>query len=209
MANKSFIRAASIGLLTVCLNVDAALLSEDWKTSGDNLITYDNVSGLRWLDLTETYSLAFTEVSGQFGSGADFEGFRYATNAEVIDLWTNFSIDLSFGAPTSTAGYESNVQTAAELLGNTWNLYAFWDYPFGVSGITANTTGSGHDALGAYLSEWGGTIETVGTTTIDDSLPGIAPYGSYLVMASPVPVPAAVWLFASGLIGLIGVARRK
>ena len=27
--------------------------------------------------------------------------------------------------------------------------------------------------------------------------------------ASPVPVPAAVWLFSSGLLGLIGVARRK
>ena len=26
---------------------------------------------------------------------------------------------------------------------------------------------------------------------------------------TPVPVPAAVWLFGSGLIGLIGVARRK
>jgi hypothetical protein len=27
--------------------------------------------------------------------------------------------------------------------------------------------------------------------------------------ASPVPVPAAAWLFGSGLIGLVGVARRK
>lgn len=27
--------------------------------------------------------------------------------------------------------------------------------------------------------------------------------------SSPVPVPAAVWLFGSGLIGLVGVARRK
>ena len=27
--------------------------------------------------------------------------------------------------------------------------------------------------------------------------------------ASPVPVPAAVWLFGSGLIGLVGFARRK
>lgn len=27
--------------------------------------------------------------------------------------------------------------------------------------------------------------------------------------ASPVPIPSAVWLFGSGLIGLIGVARRK
>ena len=30
-----------------------------------------------------------------------------------------------------------------------------------------------------------------------------------LVAVSAVPVPAAVWLFASGLIGLVGVARTK
>lgn len=29
------------------------------------------------------------------------------------------------------------------------------------------------------------------------------------VAPAPVPVPAAVWLFGSGLIGLIGLARRK
>lgn len=31
----------------------------------------------------------------------------------------------------------------------------------------------------------------------------------YELVATTVPVPAAVWLFGSGLIGLIGVARRK
>ena len=30
-----------------------------------------------------------------------------------------------------------------------------------------------------------------------------------LVPASPVPLPTAVWLFLSGLLGLVGVARRK
>ena len=29
------------------------------------------------------------------------------------------------------------------------------------------------------------------------------------VNISPIPVPAAVWLFGSGLVGLIGIARRK
>ena len=29
------------------------------------------------------------------------------------------------------------------------------------------------------------------------------------VIVNPVPIPAAVWLFGSGLIGLIGLARRK
>ena len=32
---------------------------------------------------------------------------------------------------------------------------------------------------------------------------------NFSVTTSPVPVPAAVWLFGSGLLGLIGVARRK
>ena len=31
----------------------------------------------------------------------------------------------------------------------------------------------------------------------------------YSMSVAAVPVPAAVWLFGSGLIGLIGVARRK
>jgi len=33
--------------------------------------------------------------------------------------------------------------------------------------------------------------------------------GSYLVSSTTVPLPAAVWLFGSGLLGLIGIARRK
>jgi len=33
--------------------------------------------------------------------------------------------------------------------------------------------------------------------------------GAYPASMAPVPVPAAVWLFGSGLIGLVGVARRK
>ena len=39
----------------------------------------------------------------------------------------------------------------------------------------------------------------------------IDPFGDYqlVITTSAVPVPAAVWLFGSGLIGLIGLARRK
>jgi len=33
--------------------------------------------------------------------------------------------------------------------------------------------------------------------------------GEIVPVAPPVPVPAAVWLFGSGLLGLVGVARRK
>ena len=33
--------------------------------------------------------------------------------------------------------------------------------------------------------------------------------GQYGIEISKVPVPAAIWLFGSGLLGLVGIARRK
>ena len=38
--------------------------------------------------------------------------------------------------------------------------------------------------------------------------PGIMEY-TYAIEVSPVPLPAAIWMFGTGLIGLIGIARRK
>ena len=38
---------------------------------------------------------------------------------------------------------------------------------------------------------------------------GNSEVGIYMVRTSAVPIPAAVWLFGSGLIGLVGMARRK
>ena len=207
MRIKSIVGAACICLPAVSFNASAAVVNADWKTSGDNLLTHDMVSGLQWLDLTETYGLTYSFVSGEFGTGGQFEGFRYATNAEVQNLWSNWSIDLSAGAPTS-ASTDPNVEIAASFLGNTWNIYASWDYPFGASGITANSNVTGHNAMGAYQSEWGVVYETDGNITVSDTLSNIQPYGSYLVLASPVPVPAAAWLFGSVLIGIVEIRRK-
>lgn len=72
-----------------------------------------------------------------------------------------------------------------------------------------------------------GTLPTVGQVwhlvSVDgdgDNIPGIqmAPGGPFeyfqgnfngMVAPAAIPVPAAVWLFGSGLLGLVGVARRK
>ena len=58
-----------------------------------------------------------------------------------------------------------------------------------------------------------GCFESVSCRAFQKEIDGIcgAEYGFPCVwgVAQVVPVPSAVWLFGSGLIGLIGVARRK
>ncbi len=41
-----------------------------------------------------------------------------------------------------------------------------------------------------------------------DTIPGTAG-GDFAQYVAPVPIPAAAWLFGSGLLGLVGIARRK
>jgi hypothetical protein len=44
---------------------------------------------------------------------------------------------------------------------------------------------------------------------LDNGNHDIGKFDNVVVMADPIPVPPAVWLFGSGLLGLLGVARRK
>lgn len=62
-------------------------------------------------------------------------------------------------------------------------------------------TGTYDDVTGAYEMSWTKTL-TQGHVGEDLTL-------TFAGQASVVPVPAAAWLFGSGLIGLAGVARRK
>ena len=49
-----------------------------------------------------------------------------------------------------------------------------------------------------------------GLPMIDGAFPGFSANFDFVApAAAPIPVPAAVWLFGSGLMGLVGVARRR
>jgi hypothetical protein len=101
-------------------NTCAALVSVDLNGPGDNLLTQDTISGLVWLDLTQTTNQSFNSVFAQLGSGGTFEGFRYATLAEVAGLWQNAGIDTSSlpGGAFTSANYTPIL--------NLQNLIGFW-----------------------------------------------------------------------------------
>ncbi len=207
---RSFNRFILISLALLGLSVSSAnakLTSGNDISFGRDSITIDSVSGLEWLDLTHTLLTTFNYVSGQFGAGKEYDGWRHATEDEVDAFWSS-------GGSTGTAG--PWVADVIDLWGftvcyvNCTNEYARF--------ITGEPAGAG--------SHWGGSLAGIalmqghGTRyeahasmwpVIDTA--GLDDLGHALVRdpnaVSVVPVPAAIWLFGTALIGLVGYGKRK
>jgi len=106
----------------------------------------------------------------------------------------------------------------AIAVGATWTATGSYSVGLipGVSGSTellsllASPQG---DIYNGFAGTPGNSLGAFTATSVSDatfgSLVGSA-FGDFtFAAASPVPVPAAVWLFGSGMLGLIGIARRK
>lgn len=86
---------------------------------------------------------------------------------------------------------------------------------------TTDISGTYNNGTGIASFTWDGVYGHAYSLSYRATVPqadpsgfGGVPYGLELrgvvnAAAAPVPVPAAVWLFGSGLLGLVGVARRK
>ena len=111
---------------------------------------------------------------------------RYSEGSSPANL-PSYSPTASFSADNHP-GAKWGIQ-AGESLGITFDL---------LSGVTFADTlaalDTGHLVIGIHAKGLGAGL--------DDN------YSESLIN-NPVPVPAAVWLFGSGLLGLVGLARRN
>jgi hypothetical protein len=118
---------------------------------------------------------------GQIGAtGSTLETGTASTSGDGI--WGTAN-----GTPGNQNWYGATPNTTGVLIGATQSLY----------GLTGNGKSGGSAlsyALGTVMLSSNGnlTISTTGTGT-----------------APPVPLPAALWVFGSGLMGLFGVGRRR
>jgi len=119
-----------------------------------------------------------------------------------IDLFTYFSPSGKDGETASLSGLSGPNIDLNTMTADMTSMFANWnsngDYvgEYNIGGIASITNLDEYN----YELVWG-SIQTSG------------PYQGLTVnmtmQVSPVPLPAAVWLFGSGLIGLTGFARRK
>ncbi len=187
-----------MGIKSISLAAMALVVSSGVNAAIMDLgnITRDTTSGRDWLDLTETTNTSFNQMLLEIGVGGQFAGWTIASYSDVEELFDN-------------AGGDGNYPGTQTVLAS--NLLPLW----GVTGHTTDKTWfnvsdigtqPGASTSGAVLG-LDGTLSYYGNFAgVDSVFPGV---GTALYKVSSVPVPAAAWLFGSGLIGLVGVARRK
>jgi len=165
-----------------------------------------------------------TTTSGSY-FGVDFSGNEVIEQGERFAM-TSAGVGLTLGAPQAVGEIDQGADVAANL----------WRH-FTTQGLTVNSTLGNTASLDmtGWTVDWNGGNIPWGTgsyatvtcgidCSIGDSfvLHYAAPnpnsgaiYGLYYelhlegTIASAVPVPAAVWLFGSGLIGLFGFSKKR
>ena len=179
------------------------------------------------------YEFDSTEV-GAFGPGP-YGSVTLTQNADDVDVTVDLRSDLNFvntGGPHAVFSFNATGVLVSDITNVLFNGVANPVYSIATSGINTPfgtfdflldcTTGCSNGAPGQQSDPLTFTV----LNALETDLVGLSSGGTDAYFAADVicvtgdcfgatgaigavPVPAAVWLFGSGLIGLVGFARRK
>jgi hypothetical protein len=222
----------------VLANSDAAGLIDPWgyQTPITATLTFDTATGIGSSNI-QTATLSFFGLTGYFHD-ADFTQ-QLGTNlldGTILADWgpnSNMISRIQWDATGMINAIDYGLQAGDKISGTTLYRDFNHDGQYDASEIIVSDLGSAipytdsgllvYDYEYGYESLWypnqgpapmAATVNTIGL--IDGPFPGMIPYldiGSgnsmYVTSVQAVPLPAAVWLFGSGLLGLMALARRR
>jgi hypothetical protein len=165
-------------------------------------------------------STANASIIGQFnvietdnpshGSGETFSG----TGAAILD--DSGVLTANMHVVNSSGSFFVDTTQELQFLGN-WDGETFNVLGGSVDIFTCTTnanvcsenlpTGPRYDNFSGQLNQSGGIIINFGLIPGSPDLKTL--FATYTFTPTTVPTPAAAWLFGSGLVGLIGITRKK
>ena len=206
---------------------DGILIQSVSVTLGDNTL-FDTASGGFAVDPTDPILALDTNISiAHFDDSDPLGVLRDATGSgslyDVTSTW-NTSTGGSTGYSGVLSSDVTDGATTALFNFNNFNPNEAWGFNVDYDSRDGNEDAVGADMNNAlvevtfldptsglsYLLEsqygtFNGNKRSFPTDFLDNDGNNVGPTES----VSTVPVPAAAWLFGSGLIGLVGIARRK
>lgn len=180
-----------------------------------NEIHYDNAS-------TDTGE--FVEIAGT--AGTDLSGWTVALyNGANGALYDTINLSGVIDSDGALAFFQAGIQNGAPdglaLVDDLGGLVQFLSYEGAFTAIGGPADGLASTDIGVSESSTtpvGQSLQLTGTGSAYSDFtwagpatatPGAPNLNQTLDVGGVVPVPAAVWLFGSGLLGLIGVAGRR
>lgn len=170
--------------------------------------TTDTESGLDWLDVTGTTNQSINYVLSQLGPGGIYEGWHYATIAEVEDFWTH----------AGGSGVYDNTWSV-ENQGLYASLSPLWGSTFGTltDGYVSAALADPINPISTYVHlasivDWSyyeesATMDRVSTfwhMRVDLEYVN----QGHALIRSTVPEPSTLSLLALGLVGITFIRRR-
>jgi hypothetical protein len=144
-------------------------------------------------------SSTYQAISGPVANADTFGNANSPFVAIVAPPSNALNLDSSYKSPDATGN--------GQLL-LTWDNPGFNVTDISVWTIEGTTIADNFSLLAESNSNPSPTFGIFSVSPISLTDPNPTP-SNWVTGPSPVPVPAAVWLFGTGLIGLIGFARRK
>lgn len=144
------------------------------------------------------------------GPGTTIQAFVYRNvgfiDASDVGTTIEFSFDAKLGNLEAPAQAEAFIKVL-DAVGGTWDEWINVTFDSDAN-LTTDWSG-GSVSFDVDASLVGQLVQIGFNNTATDWGPSGVVYDNLNVGAPPVPVPAAIWLFGSGLLGLVGVARRR